>query len=123
MLKVILLDVNHLSLRPDSVGLSIFKECIRIDQAYFPECLGRSTRARVALMTSRSVCHPIFDTHFDRARAGRLTDHMVECFFFLNSPWIFRPLWAMVRPWLDPITKRKFHVLGTAPAACCCCGQ
>jgi hypothetical protein len=36
----------------------------------------------------------------------------LECFFFLNSPWIFRPLWAIVRPWLDPVTKRKFHVLG-----------
>eukprot|EP00045_Choanoeca_perplexa_P005508 m.46610 g.46610 ORF g.46610 m.46610 type:complete len:339 (-) comp13160_c0_seq2:10-1026(-) len=73
--QVILLDLKNLSLRPDSVGLSIFKECIRIDQAFFPERL--------------------------------------ECFFFLNSPWIFRPLWAIVRPWLDPVTKRKFHVLGS----------
>ena len=22
------------------------------------------------------------------------------------------PLWAMVRPWLDPVTKEKFFVLG-----------
>eukprot|EP00730_Choanoeca_flexa_P000013 TRINITY_DN10004_c0_g1_i1.p1 TRINITY_DN10004_c0_g1~~TRINITY_DN10004_c0_g1_i1.p1 ORF type:complete len:353 (+),score=38.44 TRINITY_DN10004_c0_g1_i1:87-1145(+) len=73
--QVVIMDLKNLSLRPDSVGLSIFKECIRIDQNYFPERL--------------------------------------ECFFFLNSPWIFRPLWAIVKPWLDPVTKRKFHVLGS----------
>ncbi|EDQ87653.1 uncharacterized protein MONBRDRAFT_27060 [Monosiga brevicollis MX1] len=73
--QTIILDLKHLSLRPDSKGLGIFKECIRIDQSYFPERL--------------------------------------ECFFFINAPWIFQPLWAIVRPWLDPVTKRKFHVLGS----------
>lgn len=26
---------------------------------------------------------------------------------------IFTPLWALLRPWLDPVTRAKFHVLGS----------
>lgn len=26
---------------------------------------------------------------------------------------IFKPIWAMLRPWLDPVTRTKFHVLGS----------
>lgn len=33
--------------------------------------------------------------------------------FIINAPWVFTPLWAMVRPWLDPVTAAKFHVLGS----------
>ena len=33
--------------------------------------------------------------------------------FIINAPWIFQPLWAMIKPWLDPVTKAKFHVLGS----------
>ena len=31
----------------------------------------------------------------------------------LLSPWIFQPIWAMIRPWIDPVTRQKFHVLGS----------
>lgn len=33
-------------------------------------------------------------------------------FFIINAPWIFTPLWALLRPWLDPVTRDKFSVLG-----------
>lgn len=33
--------------------------------------------------------------------------------FIINAPWVFTPLWAMIRPWLDPVTRAKFHVLGS----------
>jgi hypothetical protein len=33
-------------------------------------------------------------------------------FFIVNAPWIFRSLWALVRPWLDPRTQAKFHICG-----------
>ena len=33
--------------------------------------------------------------------------------FFLNTPWLFYPLWAIVRPWIDPVTVKKFHLLGS----------
>jgi len=31
--------------------------------------------------------------------------------FIVNAPWLFKPLWAMIRPWLDPITVKKFQIL------------
>lgn len=34
--------------------------------------------------------------------------------FLINAPWIFHPLWAIVKPWLDSHTRSKFHVLGEA---------
>lgn len=33
--------------------------------------------------------------------------------FIINAPWIFKPLWAILKPWLDPVTREKFHVLGS----------
>jgi hypothetical protein len=26
---------------------------------------------------------------------------------------LFQPLWAIIKPWLDPVTKDKFFVLGS----------
>lgn len=34
-------------------------------------------------------------------------------FFILNAPWIFKPLWGVIKYWLDPTTRKKFHVLGS----------
>eukprot|EP00040_Diaphanoeca_grandis_P029450 m.172525 g.172525 ORF g.172525 m.172525 type:complete len:336 (+) comp31689_c2_seq3:296-1303(+) len=33
--------------------------------------------------------------------------------FMINSPWLFSPLWAVVRPWIDPVTVKKFHILSS----------
>jgi hypothetical protein len=32
--------------------------------------------------------------------------------FIINAPWIFKPLWAMIKPWLDPNTVNKIRVFG-----------
>eukprot|EP00042_Codosiga_hollandica_P012941 m.29452 g.29452 ORF g.29452 m.29452 type:complete len:256 (-) comp40552_c0_seq2:137-904(-) len=37
----------------------------------------------------------------------------LEHLFIINAPWIFKPLWAIIKPWLDPVTRAKFHVLGS----------
>lgn len=33
--------------------------------------------------------------------------------FIINAPFIFRPLWAMIKPWLDPNTASKIFVMGS----------
>jgi hypothetical protein len=33
--------------------------------------------------------------------------------FIVNSPWVFKTLWAVVRPWLHPITQAKINVVGS----------
>jgi len=30
------------------------------------------------------------------------------CMVILNAPWIFKALWAIASPWLDPITRQRF---------------
>ncbi len=37
----------------------------------------------------------------------------LEQFFMINAPWFFSGIWAVIRPWLDPITARKIQILGT----------
>eukprot|EP00038_Savillea_parva_P006650 m.165000 g.165000 ORF g.165000 m.165000 type:complete len:340 (-) comp12500_c0_seq1:82-1101(-) len=74
--QIIILDLKGLSLWPNRRALGVFKETVRIDQAYYPERL--------------------------------------KAVYIINAPLIFRPIWAAVRPWLDPVTKDKFHVLGTS---------
>ena len=32
--------------------------------------------------------------------------------YIINSPWIFKPLWAMIRPWLDQNTVAKIRIFG-----------
>ena len=33
--------------------------------------------------------------------------------FLINAPAVFTAVWRLVGSWLDPVTKKKFHVLGT----------
>jgi hypothetical protein len=34
-------------------------------------------------------------------------------FFVINAPWFFTAVWAIVRPWIDPVTREKFQILGS----------
>eukprot|EP01147_Barroeca_monosierra_P006637 gene6637-9424_t len=73
--QVVILDLKNMSFSPNSRGLSVFRECIRVDQQYYPEMLGEM--------------------------------------YLVNAPWIFQPFWAIISPLLDPVTRAKFHVLGS----------
>jgi hypothetical protein len=33
--------------------------------------------------------------------------------FIINAPWIFTGVWAMIKPWLDPVTAGKIKVIGS----------
>eukprot|EP00037_Helgoeca_nana_P017172 m.162348 g.162348 ORF g.162348 m.162348 type:complete len:187 (+) comp23871_c0_seq1:741-1301(+) len=70
------LSIIRIPHRPNRRALAVFKETIRIDQAFYPERL--------------------------------------KAVYIINAPLIFRPIWAAVRPWLDPLTKDKFHILGSS---------
>ena len=37
--QICIMDLANLSLRPNSRGMGVFKECIRIDSNYYPETL------------------------------------------------------------------------------------
>jgi hypothetical protein len=32
--------------------------------------------------------------------------------FIINAPWIFTAAWAVIKPWIHPITAAKITVLG-----------
>jgi ribosomal protein S6E (S10) len=32
--------------------------------------------------------------------------------FIINAPWVFKPIWAIIRPWIDPNTREKIHICG-----------
>merc|ERR1711988_1367001 len=32
--------------------------------------------------------------------------------FLINCPWTFRGTWKIIKPWIDPKTREKFHALG-----------
>jgi hypothetical protein len=33
--------------------------------------------------------------------------------FLINAPWGFSTVWSVVKGWLDPVTVKKIHILGT----------
>ena len=37
----------------------------------------------------------------------------LETLFMINAPFTFSVLWAMVKPWIDPVTVSKFQILGS----------
>jgi hypothetical protein len=37
----------------------------------------------------------------------------LETLFIINSPWFFRAIWAVISPWVDPITAAKIKILGS----------
>lgn len=32
--------------------------------------------------------------------------------FIINAPYLFSTVWSLVKPWLDPATQEKIHILG-----------
>eukprot|EP00301_Raphidiophrys_heterophryoidea_P005299 c12241_g1_i1.p1 GENE.c12241_g1_i1~~c12241_g1_i1.p1 ORF type:complete len:322 (-),score=49.60 c12241_g1_i1:292-1209(-) len=73
--QTVVTDLSNLSYSLHATALSLFRQTVEIDDAFYPERLG--------------------------------------CFIFINTPWIFRPLWAMIKMWLSPVTVGKFHFLGS----------
>lgn len=37
----------------------------------------------------------------------------LHCLFMINAPWFFTTIWAMIKPWIDPVTAEKFIILGS----------
>ncbi|RDB15641.1 Sec14 cytosolic factor [Hypsizygus marmoreus] len=35
-------------------------------------------------------------------------------FYIINAPWAFSAVWAVIKPWLDPVTVAKISILGSA---------
>ncbi|KAG6849748.1 hypothetical protein H0H93_005546 [Arthromyces matolae] len=35
-------------------------------------------------------------------------------FYIINAPWAFSTVWAMIKPWLDPVTVAKINILGSS---------
>ena len=90
--QVVIMDLKGLSLSPNSKAIGVFRECSHIDQVSW------RTVVTVPSLTA-CPCQAYFP------------ETLGAC-FLINAPWIFHPLWAIVRPWLDPHTRDKFHVLG-----------
>lgn len=47
--------------------------------------------------------------------AGIGQDRYPECmgkFYIINAPWAFSAVWAIIKPWLDPVTVAKIDILG-----------
>lgn len=36
----------------------------------------------------------------------------LEVLYMINAPWFFTGIWAMVKPWIDPVTANKIHIIG-----------
>jgi hypothetical protein len=36
----------------------------------------------------------------------------LHIFFIINTPWFFSPLWSLIKPFIDPVTADKIHLLG-----------
>lgn len=34
-------------------------------------------------------------------------------FYIINAPWAFSAVWAIIKPWLDPVTVAKIDILGS----------
>ncbi len=56
-------------------GLDILKACLAIDQQFYPERLGELSSVLFMF-------------------------NVTGMLFFINAPWIFKPVWAIIKPWL-----------------------
>lgn len=37
----------------------------------------------------------------------------LETLYMINAPFTFSVLWAIIKPWIDPVTVAKFKILGS----------
>jgi len=63
-------------------------------------------------MKSFGLAHynPIFTPFIIDCAANYYPELLGHC-YLLDAPWIFTPLWAIIRPWIDPITAAKVAFL------------
>jgi hypothetical protein len=73
--QVIVFNLANMSYSVDTNAISVFRQTLAIDEAFYPERL--------------------------------------QCLYMVNAPWFFTATWAMIRPWLDPITANKIRILGS----------
>lgn len=63
---------------------------------------------------SLSSFYKVKDYVFAASKIGQ--DRYPECmgkFYIINAPWSFSAVWAVIKPWLDPVTVEKIDILGS----------
>lgn len=75
----------------NSHDLPLFRQTLGIDSSFYPE---RYQKCRHCVN--------------ERSCAITYMQRRLAAFFIINAPWIFKPIWAIVRLWLAPRTSPNF---------------
>jgi hypothetical protein len=65
--------------------------------------------------------HVSYSINFEAMQTLRKTIIIDEAFYperlhalyMINAPMFFTAIWAVIKPWLNPVTASKFHIIGT----------
>eukprot|EP00238_Polyblepharides_amylifera_P014358 CAMPEP_0196587188 /NCGR_PEP_ID=MMETSP1081-20130531/56692_1 /TAXON_ID=36882 /ORGANISM="Pyramimonas amylifera, Strain CCMP720" /LENGTH=379 /DNA_ID=CAMNT_0041909295 /DNA_START=758 /DNA_END=1897 /DNA_ORIENTATION=- len=87
----------------------------------FPKCSHDSGKQKYSTFTIFDLQGvSLFQFHASRASLQRVSQldqdnypEFVGELFLINTPWIFKTIWAMMQPWLGKRTQQKITMLGT----------
>jgi hypothetical protein len=79
--------------------------------------LGRNVDRQVVVMNLKHLVYSLdpaaMSTFIRTVKIDQVMyPQRLETLFIINSPWFFRAMWAVVSPWIDPITAGKIKILG-----------
>eukprot|EP00001_Collodictyon_triciliatum_P168257 29751_1 len=125
-LRVEEVDCDHLTTFPDEdiekmqgqkmKAYSVYKQDASIKagvQRYKAILVVDLTNVSLNMLRGKKgqVCQKIFSL------GGTYYPESMWQIYLVNSPMIFRAVWAMVKPWLHPITVNKIQIIGSAKEA------
>ena len=79
--------------------------------------LGRKIEKQVVVLNMKGLTYTLDPTALSAfLRTVKIDEacypQRLETFFIINSPWFFRAVWALISPFIDPVTSTKIRILG-----------
>ncbi len=79
-------------------GKRLYKATVIVDLRGF----GTAHMSR-KLIAYLKALNAVFDANYPES---------INKLYIINTPWAFRSLWGLIKPWLNPITVSKFTIVG-----------
>lgn len=85
---------------------------------YYSETSGKPSEAQIIVFDLANLSYAIDTTAMAAFRKTLQIDQdfypeRLHTLFMINAPWFFTAIWAVISPWLDPVTANKIRIVGS----------
>ena len=112
-------EVNKLLDLDDLVTRHIRQQEIAVARmALYSEKLSKPIESQIIVMNLMNLSYKLDTKALAAFKQTLVIDQnyypeRLHILFMINAPWFFTAMWAMIKPWVDPVTAEKIHIVGS----------